>query len=151
MFSIRMFTVYIFLSAVFFDALAPISRLNLKKARTEERDTFCEIHNNDWSNLPHQSPISQTHRYIPYHLHTQICTTPEIKYCSVLLLWLFLKDVCDKIHERTQNLPEILAANTFCWNWLPKLSPVFHFTTEPDSFPESLVKRSFTGAFCLPF
>lgn len=43
------------------------------------------------------------------------------------------------------------SVNTFCLKWLPKLSPVFQFLTQPNSYPESLVKRNYVVAFCLPF
>lgn len=44
--------------------------------------------------------------------------------------------------EGTHSLPETLAVSTFCSYPLLKLSPTLHFMTQPNSSPESLVKRS---------
>lgn len=84
--------------------------------------------------------------------HGNFCPGPCAKmlhYCSSSSWELFPR--AEWFSERTYSLPAILAVNTFCSEWLLKLSPTFHFMSQPSSFPESLGKRSSRAAFCLSF
>lgn len=74
-FSIKIFTgIYFPLCWAFWSIGSNIKVKFGKKERKKSKEWKKEIPsdryitNNDWSNLPHHPPISQTHRYSPYHI-----------------------------------------------------------------------------------